>query len=124
MDQVSIFLLTVAGVFLVGVLGELIFQRTQVPDAVWLVAVGILLGPVTGLLRHERLEDIAPFFAALTLIVILFDGGRHLRGRELRRSALPAIGLALLAFGLSCAAVAVLAQGGAAVGWLPQPWAL
>jgi cell volume regulation protein A len=124
MDQVSIILLTVAGVFLVGVLGELIFQRTQVPDAVWRVAVGILLGPVTGLLRHEWLEDIAPFFAALTLIVILFDGSRHLRGGELRRSALPAIGLALLTFGLSCAAVAGLTQGGAAVGWLPQPWTL
>ncbi len=124
MDQVSIFLLTVAGVFLVGVLGEVIFQRTQIPDAVWLVAVGVLLGPVTGLLRHDWLEAIAPFFAALTLIVILFDGGRHLRGGELGRSALPAVVLALLTFGCSAAAVTLLAQAAAAVGWLPQPWTL
>ncbi len=88
------------------------------------MAVGVLLGPVTGVLRHDWLEIIAPFFAALTLIVILFDGGRHLRAGELGRPALPAVGLALLTFGFSCAAVAILAQAAAAVGWLPRPWTL
>jgi len=124
MDNVSVFLLTIAGIFLVGVAGELVFERTHVPDAAWLVGVGIVLGPATGLLRREWLLEIAPFFAALTLIVILFDGGRHLRGGELGRSALPAAWLALLTFGLSAATVALLAQVASAVGWLPAPWSL
>jgi len=122
MDQVSIFLLTVAGIFLVGVLGELVFERTQVPDAVWLVAVGIILGPVAGLLKQDALRAVAPFFAALTLIIILFDGGRRLLIGSLGRAALPALGLALMTFVLSCVTVALLAQGAALVGWIPRPW--
>jgi cell volume regulation protein A len=124
MDQVSLFLLTIAGVFLIGVLGEMVFERTQIPDAVWLVGVGVLLGPVSGLLAHDVLRHIAPFFAALTLIVILFDGGRRLSGSALGRSALPAIGLALATFVLSSVTVALVAQAAAAAGWLPGPWTL
>jgi cell volume regulation protein A len=122
MDPISVFLLTVAGIFLVGVAGELVFQRTQVPDAVWLVAAGIVLGPVTGLLRQDLLREIAPFFAALTLVVILFEGGRRLRLESIMRSAPHAVGVAILTFLLSCVTVALVAQGAAAVGWLPAPW--
>lgn len=124
MDPVSVFLLTIAGIFLVGVLGERVFERTQVPDAVWLVSMGVVLGPVAGLLRQDQLREIAPFFASLTLIVILFDGGRRLQVGSLGRAALPATLLALVAFVCSCAVVALLAQLAAAVGWLPGPWTL
>lgn len=103
-------------------LGELVFERTQVPDAVWLVAAGVVLGPVTGLLRQAQLREIAPFFASLTLIVILFDGGRRLQVGSLGRAALPAIGLAVTGFALSVGVVALLAQAAAAIGWIPAPW--
>lgn len=122
MDPVSIFLLAVAGIFLIGVAGEMVFRRSQIPDAVWLVLAGVIAGPVTGLLHHGLLQRIAPFFAALTLIVILFDGGRRLRVESLARSAPHAAGLALLSFTLSSLAVAVLAQIAASIGWLPRPW--
>ncbi len=105
-------------------LGELVFERTQVPDAVWLVLVGVVLGPVTGVLRHSQLQAIAPFFASLTLIVILFDGGRRLQVGSLGRSAGPALGLAVAGFVLSVAVVTLLAQGAAAIGWIPRPWSL
>jgi cell volume regulation protein A len=122
MGQVSIFLLAVAGIFLIGVVGEIIFRRSQVPDAVWLVLAGVIAGPVTGLLHHGHLRSIAPFFAALTLIVILFDGGRRLRVEALARSAPVAAGMALLSFTLSSLVVAAIAQGAAALGWLPGSW--
>jgi len=124
MNEVSVFLLAVAGIFLIGVGGEIIFRRSHVPDAVWLVLAGVIAGPVTGLLHHDLLRRIAPFFAALTLIVILFDGGRRLRVASIARSIPTAAGMALLSFTLSSLAVALLAQGAASIGWLPGPWTL
>jgi cell volume regulation protein A len=124
MDNVSIFLLAVAGIFLIGVGGEMVFRRSQVPDAVWLVLAGVIAGPVTGLLRQDLLRGIAPFFAALTLIVILFDGGRRLRVEGLMRSIPAAAGVAFVSFTLSSLAVAALAHGAAALGWIPAPWTL
>ena len=52
MTPVSLFLIVVAAIFLVGVVGELVFERTGVPDVVWLVLVGVLLGPVTGVVSR------------------------------------------------------------------------
>ena len=122
MDAVSTFLLAVAGIFLIGVVGEIIFRRSQVPDAVWLVLAGVIAGPVTGLVQQGHLRSIAPYFAALTLIVILFDGGRRLRIESIARSIPTAAGMALLSFTLSSLAVALLAHGAAAIGWIPGPW--
>jgi hypothetical protein len=51
MDPVAIFLLTIAAIFLIGVLGEIVFEKTGVPDVVWLIAVGVLLGPVSGVVN-------------------------------------------------------------------------
>ena len=39
MDPVSLFLLTVAAIFLIGIAGEIVFERTGVPDVVWLILV-------------------------------------------------------------------------------------
>jgi len=50
MDPVVRLLVEIAGIFLLGALGEFIFARTHVPDVAWLVAAGILAGPVSGLI--------------------------------------------------------------------------
>jgi potassium/hydrogen antiporter len=76
---VTVFLLAIAAIFLIGALGEVIFQRTQIPDVIWLIFAGILLGDsVSGLVTREQLGEVAPYFAALTLVVVLFDGGSAL----------------------------------------------
>ena len=75
MASVELFLLCIAAVFLIGVIGELVFARTGVPDVVWLIVVGIFMGPVFGFVDRSFLLDIAPFFGALTLVIVLFDGG-------------------------------------------------
>jgi cell volume regulation protein A len=122
MDPVAAFLLTIAGVFLIGTLGEIVFRHTGVPDVVWLIVVGMVLGPIGGLLTTERLSAIAPYFAALTLIVILFEGGSRLRLGELGQAALRAIVLALSSFLVATAAIAVLSMILRLVGVLHAPW--
>src|SRR3990172_124284 len=108
MDPVAAFLLTIAGVFLIGTLGEIVFRRTGVPDVVWLIVVGMALGPISGTLSTQRLSAIAPYFAALTLIFILFGGGSRLRITELGQAALRALLLALVSFVFAAVALAVL----------------
>jgi potassium/hydrogen antiporter len=122
MSPVALFLLAIAGIFLVGVLGEILFRRTGVPDVLWLVLVGVLLGPVTGAVPHERLAELAPYFAALTLVVILFDGGIRLRLGEVSRAAPRSGVLALLGFAVAAVAVALVSMAARGLGLLPGSW--
>jgi len=71
MDPVVQMAFIIAGLLLLGALGEFIFSRTGVPDMVWLVAAGIVAGPVFKLITQETLTPALPFFGAIALIVIL-----------------------------------------------------
>ena len=55
MDPVATTMILIAGLLLVGALGEFVFARTGVPDVVWLVAAGILAGPVFGIVSPTAL---------------------------------------------------------------------
>jgi potassium/hydrogen antiporter len=122
MPPVALFLVTVAAIFLIGTLGELVFRRTQVPDVVWLLLAGVLLGPVAGVVSRDLLGAIAPFFGALTLVVILFDGGSRLNLADISRAAPRSVLLAVLSFTLATAVVAAASMGARGLGWLPAGW--
>jgi cell volume regulation protein A len=121
-DPVATFLLAVAGIFVIGAVGELIFERTSIPDVIWLILAGILLGPVGGLVTKPQLNQIAPYFAALTLVVVLFNGGSSLRLGEVSTAAPRSSLLALLGFVFSALAVALISKLAAAVGLVPAGW--
>lgn len=123
MGPVALFLLAIAAIFLIGALGEIIFQRTNVPDVIWLIVAGILLGEsVTGVVSRAQLDVIAPYFAALTLVVVLFDGGSALRLGDLSRAAPRSSLLAVLTFLLSALALACVSMLAARFGFLPETW--
>ena len=54
----------IAGLFLLGAAGEMIFARTQVPDVVWLIVAGVVLN-ATGSSRN----------AIFALIIFFLVGG-------------------------------------------------
>lgn len=122
MEPVSIFLMTIAAIFLIGIAGEIVFDRTGVPDVVWLIVVGIVLGPLSGVVSREQLMSVAPFFGALTLVVVLFDGGSELRLGELSEAAPRGSLLAVVAFGASVAVMAPVSMLAKAVGILRESW--
>src|SRR5665213_910975 len=122
MNPVTLFLLTIAGIFLIGTLGEIVFQKTNVPDAIWLILMGILIGPVTGLVNRELLSTIAPYFAAITLVVILFEGGSKLKIGEVSHEVLRSGLLALLTFTVSVAAVTLACLPLQTAGFFPVVW--
>ena len=73
-DIVSVFTI-VAAIIIVGFGGELFFKRTGIPAFVFLILMGILIGPVLGLLSRSALLPSLGIFAELTLLMVLFYGG-------------------------------------------------
>lgn len=122
MDPVQQALITIAAIFTVGAIGEAVFRRTGLPDVVWLIGVGVLIGPTFGLVSPQELMGIAPLFAAITLVIVLFEGGRQLRLEDLTKAAGRAVSLALLSFFASVLVVTGLVLLGIAVGILPESW--
>ena len=122
MDPVWLFLLAIAGIFLVGAIGEISFQRTNIPDVIWLIATGIILGPIAGWVTRADLRSIAPYFAAITLVVVLFEGGSALKLGGLSQVAPRSSILGLLAFGFSVLFVALISVAAAFVGIFPDEW--
>lgn len=103
-------LLLAAGVVIfLGVTGEAFFKRTGIPDVAFLMILGVVLGPVLGIVQPEAVTQIVPYFAAVALIIIMFDGGLNLDLKSIARTAHFSIFLAVLGFVVSVAIVAALA---------------
>ncbi|MEW6681454.1 MAG: cation:proton antiporter [Nitrospirota bacterium] len=97
-------------IILVGLAGEWIFKKTGVPNAIILIGLGVLLGPVLGVVSSESMTAAAPFFGTLALLIILFDGGLNLKILKVVREAPFALLYTTLVFCASAAAVAVVYQ--------------
>ena len=95
MDPAVIAFLVAAVIIILGFLGEEFFNRTSIPDSILLLLFGVLLGPIFHLFAHEELLAITPYFAALALIIILFDGGLNMDIREALRNSPRAFVLAI-----------------------------
>jgi cell volume regulation protein A len=65
----------VAGIIVVGFAGDQFFKKTGVPIFVFLILMGILMGPVLGIFPRESLLPALGVFAELTLLMVLFYGG-------------------------------------------------
>ncbi|MBJ94041.1 MAG: hypothetical protein CMP23_06125 [Rickettsiales bacterium] len=69
-----------AGLFVfVAHLLELFFERTRIPDILLLMLLGLVVGPITGLLALEDLGRVGDVLAIVTLAVILFESGLGLQ---------------------------------------------
>lgn len=122
MSDVSVFLLVISSIFMIGIIGELVFAKTGIPDVVWLIVVGIILGPVSGLVSKEGLMAAAPYFGALTLVVVLFNGGSELKLGDLSKAAGRGSVLAVFGFILAVVVVAPVAMAAKWMGVLPDSW--
>ncbi|MFY9804808.1 MAG: cation:proton antiporter [Candidatus Acidiferrales bacterium] len=105
MNPVVELVVEIAGILLLGALGEFIFARTRVPDVIWLVLAGILAGPVSGLIQSGLIRPGIPFFGAIALTVILSNGAFRLQLTELAAAAPRGILLGLSGFVFSLVAI-------------------
>ena len=105
MNPVAQLLVIVAGLLLIGALGEFIFSRTGIPDVIWLVLAGILAGPVFEMVSPQMLEPAVPFFGAIALTIILSGGASHLRLTDVAAAAPRGLLLAFVGFLFSVASI-------------------
>ena len=76
-----IFLIFIAGIFLLGFLGNLFFKKTKISDILILILIGLLIGPIFNIIPEtiiHTLRNYTTIFAAIALIVLTFDGGLYL----------------------------------------------
>ena len=102
--------LVAAVIIVLGFLGEEFFKRTSIPDSILLLLFGVLLGPIFQLFAHEELLAITPYFAALALIIILFDGGLNMDIREAVRNSPRALVLAITGWILNVVVTALFCK--------------
>ena len=111
-----VILLAAGIVIFLGVAGEAFFKKTGIPDVAFLMILGVILGPVLGLIQPEAVIQVVPYFAALALIIIMFDGGLNLDIKHVIKTAHFSLTLALVGFILSVAIIAIATHY--ALGWL------
>ncbi len=102
--------------FFVGV-----FKRTRIPDVFLLMLLGILIGPVLGLVQPADFGKIGTVATTVALIVILFEGGINLNIRQVKESLDETAYVALSSFVVSVVLIGFM-------GWeifdLPAPVAI
>lgn len=107
-DVVSFALILAGGIIVIGFLGNYLFKRTGVPDMLFLIVLGLLIGPVTGLIDGTSLTSFAPYLAVLALVFILFDGGMTLNIYHVFSESPRAIVLAVTGFIVSVTATTLM----------------
>jgi len=88
-----------------------IFSRKRIPDVLFLIIIGLLIGPVFHWISPESLGNAGSLFSGITLVTILFESGTQLRFAALKDSFGGALKLTALNFVLSALVVWL-------VGWL------
>lgn len=94
-----------------------LFSKRRVPDVLFLVGIGIIIGPVLGWVTPDTLGGIGSIFASITLVFILFDSGVDMHIDDLRRYWVGMVQVASYSFLLTMAVTAVLAHFLAYLGW-------
>jgi hypothetical protein len=62
---VSVAFAVIGGVILIGFFANLLFRITKIPSVLLLIAMGVILGPVAGLITSASLIKIAPIFGTV-----------------------------------------------------------
>jgi cell volume regulation protein A len=97
-----------------------VFSRTKIPDVLFMIAIGIFLGPVLALVSPTQFGLVGPVFATITLIIILFECGTTLKLSILRSAIGGALGLTLLTFAVTTIIVSALTFWLTDLGLLPS----
>ena len=73
-------LLIISLILFFGFFAEFIFKRLNVPDVLFLIILGFVLGPQgLGYILPEMLVEIAPVFTTFALVFLLFDGAFNIK---------------------------------------------
>ncbi|MGC8554780.1 MAG: cation:proton antiporter [Candidatus Acidulodesulfobacterium sp.] len=65
-------------IIVIGFIGEILFEYTKIPSILFLMAAGLLLGPIYHIFNQSIFLSFAPYLSTLVLVLIMFQGGIEL----------------------------------------------
>jgi cell volume regulation protein A len=119
MIDLTLTFILAAVMLLIGLLADLIFRKTGFPDILFLLILGILLGPILGLVSKDALAPVTPYLIELSLIMILFYGGMDMNLTKVVRQSARATLLAVLYFIFVTIAISTIAKIIFNLDWIP-----
>lgn len=112
----NIILLVGILVFVAHFLSQL-FRKTHIPDVLVLVLIGILAGPLLGLVSPADFGKVGSVISTIALVVILFESGTSLDLNVLGNSLGASGKLTIICFALTMGIITLLG-----LGMLELPW--
>tara|TARA_Y100000590_G_scaffold104779_1_gene119204 strand:- start:44 stop:1282 length:1239 start_codon:yes stop_codon:yes gene_type:complete len=102
----NIALLAISLIAIFGFISESLFRRTNIPDVIFLIVFGFLLGPNGfGFISPKDLADIAPVCTTFTLLILIFDGAFNINLASLIREFSSSLLLTIYNFVISTVVV-------------------
>ena len=87
-----------------------LFSRTKIPNVLLLLIIGIIVGPVSGIVTKDFFGELGNVFTTITLIVILFESGSGLNLKTIKKSIGSASLLTILNFAVTVGVTFVIAK--------------
>src|SRR3989339_50786 len=102
MMEVLLILLGIGIILFISFLAELFFKKTHVPDVLFLLLLGIIIGPgVLGYVNPNDLEIYAPLFTTVALLFLLYEGGFNIDLNSFVKGALKSLQVTIFNFFIS-----------------------
>ncbi len=95
-----------------------LFRKTNIPDVLVLMLIGMLAGPVTGMVSPADFGKVGSVIATIALVVILFESGTSLDLKVLGGSLGVTGKLGLACFALTTLIVAAIGEAFLHLNWL------
>lgn len=109
MIDVTLFLLTISLILFFGYFAQFIFQKFGLPDILFLIGLGFILGPnILNWVPMEILTVVAPFFTTFTLLFLLFDGAFNIKLSSLIKEFSHSFNLTIFNFLISSVVISVI----------------
>lgn len=94
----SMFILAIGLLIFLSYFFSSLFEKTKIPDVLLLMILGIIAGPLLGLMSPDFFGDFGNVLTTLALIVILFEGGTTIDLKTLGQSIGPTMIITMLTF--------------------------
>jgi len=79
-------LLLISSTLFLCYLSGLIYTKTKIPDILWLLAFGILLGPIFGVIDKTTFQSASSMMGVIAICIITFDSGINLDVKVLQKT--------------------------------------
>ena len=68
--------LTIMGfTVIIAVIGHMLFDKTGIPESIFMIILGLILGPLSGLIRLRDISGVITHVFTLSIVIILLESG-------------------------------------------------